>query len=65
MEQAKNPWYYNPIQQLKDVISISEQRLSKCYFSINKYFGYEFAAIYQIYKFLLWDSPNYRNLLHP
>ena len=63
MEQAKNPWYYNPIQQLKDVISISEQRLSKCYFSIDKHFGYEFAAIYQIYKFLLWDSPNYRKLL--
>lgn len=63
MEKAKNNWYYNPTQQLKDMMSISEQRLSKCYFSIDKYFGHEFAAIYQIYKFLLWDTPNYRKLL--
>jgi hypothetical protein len=63
MEKAKNNWYYNPKQQLKDMMSISEQRLCKCYFNVDKYFGYEFAAIYQIYKFLLWDTPNYRKLL--
>ena len=63
MEQAKNHWYYNPQKQLKDMMSISEERMMKCYFNINKYLGYGFAAIYQIYKFLLWDTPNYRALL--
>lgn len=64
MEKAKNSWYYNPEKQLKDMMSISEERLMKCYFSgINKSVGYQFAAIYQIYKFLLWDTPNYRKLL--
>lgn len=63
MEKAKNSRYYNPTKQLKDMMSISEERMMKCYFNIDKYFGYEFAAIYQIYKFLLWDTPNYRKLL--
>lgn len=63
MEKSKNTWYYNPVQQLKDMMSISEKRIMKCYFSIDKYFGYEFAAIYRIYIFLLWDTPNYRKLL--
>lgn len=63
MEKTKNLCYYNPTQQLKDMMSISEERLMKCYFSIDKYFGYEFAAIYRIYIFLLWDTPNYIKLL--
>ena len=64
MEKAKNLYYYNPIKQIKDVMSISEERMMKCYFSgINKYMGYEFAAIYHIYRLLLWDTPNYRRLL--
>lgn len=64
MEKAKNSWYYNPEKQLKDMMSISEERMMKCYFSgIDKSVGYEFAAIYQIYKFLLWDTHNYRKLL--
>ena len=63
MEKAKNPWYYNPIKQFEDMMSISETRLMKCYFSgINKSVGYEFASIYHVYKFLLWDTPNYRKI---
>ncbi len=64
MEKAKNPYYYNPTQQIEDMMSISETRLMKCYFSeIHKSIGYEFGSIYQIYKFLLWDTPNYRRFL--
>lgn len=64
MEQAKNPEYYDPTKQLENMMSISETRLMKCYFSgIHKSIGYEFASIYHIYKFLLWDTPNYRRLL--
>ena len=37
MEKTKNSWYYNPTKQLKDMMSISEERIMKCYFSIDKY----------------------------
>lgn len=64
MEQAKNPEYYNLTKQHENMMSISETRLMKCYFSgIHESIGYEFASIYHIYKFLLWDTPNYRRLL--
>jgi hypothetical protein len=64
MEKAKNIYYYDPIKQMKDIMSISEERMMKCYFSgINKRMGYEFAGIYHIYKLLLWDTPNYRRFL--
>ncbi len=63
MEKAKNIYYYDPFRQMKDMMSIAEERMMKCYFSINTYYGYEFAAIYHIYRFLLWDTPNYRRYL--